>query len=320
MRSTRLAWLLCAPAVASMVLVTGYPIVYAAWLSLFRYDLRFPGERRFVGLDNYAAVLGSPVWWDALANTLIVTVASVALELVLGFAFALVMHRALVGGRVVRAALLVPYAIVTVVAALAWRFAFDPVTGFVDGLVGLAGLAGLEGNWLTSRGPAFFVIVMTEVWKTTPFMALLLLAGLTLVPPDLLRAARVDGAGAAQRFFRITLPLMRPAILVALLFRTLDAFRIFDTVFILTRGAEGTETVSLLGYRTLIARLNLGLGSTVAVVIFVCVLSIAAVFVKAFAESGVVARGPVGSDGAARGAVGSDGATSGALGSDGTRP
>jgi multiple sugar transport system permease protein len=283
-----------------MLLVTGYPIVYAAWLSLFRYDLRFPDERSFVGLHNYAAVLGSSVWWDAFLNTLIVTAGSVALELVLGFAFALVMHRALIGRRLVRAALLVPYGIVTVVAALAWRFAFDPVTGFVDGLVGLdrgeglgaggglaggAGLAALEGSWLTARGPAFFVIIMTEVWKTTPFMALLLLAGLTLVPPDLLRAARVDGAGAVQRFFRITLPLMRAAILVALLFRTLDAFRIFDTVFILTRGAEGTETVSLLGYRTLITRLNLGLGSAVAVVIFLCVLVIAALFAKALADT-----------------------------------
>jgi multiple sugar transport system permease protein len=261
-----------------MLLVTGYPIAYAAWLSLFRYDLRFPGERSFVGLDNYAAVLGSSVWWDALLNTVIVTAGSVALELVLGFAFALVMHRALVGRRIVRATLLVPYGIVTVVAALAWRFAFDPVTGFVDGV-----------DWLTARGPAFFVVIMTEVWKTTPFMALLLLAGLTLVPPELLRAARVDGAGAVQRFFRITLPLMRPAILVALLFRTLDAFRIFDTVFILTRGAEGTETVSILGYRTLITRLNLGLGSAVAIVIFVCVLTIAAVFVRALAESGAAA-------------------------------
>jgi multiple sugar transport system permease protein len=258
-----------------MLLVTGYPILDAAWLSLFRYDLRFPEQRSFVGLDNYAAVLGSAVWWRSLLNTLIVTVGSVTLELLLGLALALVMHRALVGRRAVRASLLVPYAIITVVAALAWRFAFDPTTGFVNGLVETG------GDWLTARGPAFLVIIMAEAWKTTPFMALLLLAGLTLVPPDLLRAARADGAGAVRRFFRITLPLMRPAILVALLFRTLDAFRVFDTVFILTRGAEGTETVSIVGYRTLITRLNLGLGSAVAVVIFLCVILIAAAFVKA---------------------------------------
>jgi len=272
----RLAWLLCAPAVLAMLAVTVYPMLYALWLSLFRYDLRFPDQRQFTGLDNYLSVLTSPVWWQALANTLLITVASVSLELLLGFCFALVMHRTLVGRRTVRTALLVPYGIITVVAALSWRFAFDPTTGFVNGLLGL------EGAWLAERGTAFVVIILTEIWKTTPFMALLLLAGLTLVPGDLLRAARVDGAGALQRFFRITLPLMRPVIMVALLFRTLDAFRIFDTVFVQTRGAQDTGTVSLVSYNTLITRLNLGLGSAVSVLIFLCVLLLAALYIKGF--------------------------------------
>jgi multiple sugar transport system permease protein len=168
----------------------------------------------------------------------------------------------------------VPYAIITVVAALAWKFAFDPVTGFVNPWLGL------EQPWLTERWSALLVIILTEVWKTTPFMALLLLAGLTLVPRDLLDAARVDGAGPVQRFFWITLPLMRNTLLVALLFRTLDAFRIFDTVFVQTRGAQGTETVSIVGYHTLVTRLNLGLGSAVSVLIFGCVVIIAVLFVK----------------------------------------
>jgi multiple sugar transport system permease protein len=176
----------------------------------------------------------------------------------------------------VRAAILVPYAIVTVVAALAWRFAFDPATGFINALLGL------ERVWLTERGPAFFVIIFAEIWKTTPFMALLLLAGLTLVPQELLNAARMDGAGAVRRFFRITLPLMKPAVMVALLFRTLDAFRVFDTVFVLTRGALDTETVSIVGYNTLISRLNLGLGSAVSVLIFLCVLAIALLYIRGF--------------------------------------
>jgi len=272
----RLAWLLCAPAVTAMLVVTAYPMLYALWLSLFRYDLRFPGERHFAGLANYAAVLTSEVWWRALLNTLMITVGSVALELVLGMVFALVMHRALVGRRAVRTGLLVPYGIITVVAAMSWRFAFDPTTGFVNGLLGL------HAAWLAERWSAFFVIIQTEVWKTTPFMALLLLAGLTLVPEELLRAARVDGAGAWQRFFRITLPQMRPVILVALLFRTLDAFRIFDTVYVQTRGAQDTATVSLVGYDTLITRLNLGLGSAVSVLIFVCVVLIAVLYIKGF--------------------------------------
>lgn len=275
----RLGWLLCAPAALAMLLVTGYPMLYALWLSLFRYDLRFPDQRTFVGLANYASVLTSEVWWQSLANTVIITVGSVAIELVLGMLLALVMHRALFLRRTVRASVLVPYAIITVVAALAWKFAFDPVTGFVNPWLGL------EHAWLTERWSAFLVIILTEVWKTTPFMALLLLAGLTLVPQDLLDAARVDGANALQRFFRVTLPLMRSTILVALLFRTLDAFRIFDTVFVQTRGAQGTETVSVVGYHTLVTRLNLGLGSAVSVLIFLCVIAIAALFVKGLGAS-----------------------------------
>lgn len=273
----RLAWLLCAPAVIAMLLVTAYPMLYAVWLSLFRYDLRLPDMREFIGLENYMSVLGSELWWQALFNTLLITVASVSLELVLGFVFALVMHRALIGRRLVRTSLLVPYGIITVVAAMSWRFAFDPTTGYVNALLGL------EGAWLAERWTAFFVIIQTEIWKTTPFMALLLLAGLTIIPEDLLRAARVDGANALQRFFRVTVPLMRPVIMVALLFRTLDAIRIFDTVFIQTRGAQGTESLSIIGYNTLITRLNLGLGSAVSVLIFLLVLAVAAIYIKGFA-------------------------------------
>lgn len=272
----RLAWLLCAPAVIAMLLVTAYPILYALWLSLFRYDLRFPDNRMFVGLGNYLSVLSSEAWWQALFNTLLITASSVFVELVLGFVLALIMHHTLIGRRTVRTSLLVPYGIITVVAAMGWRFAYDPTTGFINTLLNL------EGAWLTERWSAFLVIIQTEIWKTTPFMALLLLAGLTLVPADLLRAARVDGANALQRFFKVTLPLMRPVIMVALLFRTLDAFRIFDTVFILTRGAQGTDSVSIVGYNALITRLNLGLGSAVSVLIFLCVIVIALVYIKGF--------------------------------------
>jgi multiple sugar transport system permease protein len=275
----RLGWLLCAPAVAAMLLVTAYPILYALWLSLFRYDLRFPGRREFIGLANYASVLTSEVWWKALANTLIITVGSVAFELVLGMALALLMHLTTIGRRTVRTAVLIPYAIITVVAALAWKFAFDPTTGFINALLGL------ENAWLTERWSAFFVIIFSEIWKTTPFMALLLMAGLTLIPEDLIRAARVDGASAWQRFWRIILPLMKPTILVTLLFRTLDAFRIFDTVYVQTHGAQDTETVSIVGYNALIVRLNLGLGSAVSVLIFCCVVLIALLFSKGFGTS-----------------------------------
>ena len=272
----RLGWMLCAPAVTVMLVVTAYPIAYAVWLSLQRYDLRFPDDREFIGLANYASVLSASQWWDSVLSTVIITVFSVIIELVLGFTLAWVMHRAIFGRGLVRASTLIPYGIITVVAALAWKFAFDPTTGFVNGLLGT------DTAWFGARWSSFFVIILTEIWKTTPFMALLLLAGLTLVPNDLLQAARVDGASAFQRFTRVTLPLMKPAILVALLFRTLDAFRVFDSVYVQTRGAEGTETVSITGYKTLITRLNLGLGSAVSVLVFIAVLFSAALYVKGF--------------------------------------
>ena len=211
-----------------------------------------------------------------------------AIELVLGMAIALVMHRAIFGRGPVRAAILIPYGIVTVVAAFAWKYAFDPTSGFVAGLP----LISDDAQPLTPRAGSLLVIILTEVWKTTPFMALLLLAGLALVPDELHEAAKVDGASAMQRFFRITLPLMKPAILVALLFRTLDAFRIFDTIFIIQPGgAHGTETVSILGYNVLINRVNLGLGSAVSILIFICVILIAVFFVKGLGTSTAQQRG-----------------------------
>jgi multiple sugar transport system permease protein len=277
----KLGWMLCAPAVIAMLLVTAYPILYAFVLSLQDIDLRFPEEGGFVGLQNYVDVLTSSLWWTDVFNTVFITVVSVSIEFVLGMAIALVMHRAIFGRGAVRTSVLIPYGIVTVVAAFAWFFAFDPGTGFVNQLP----LISEDKQWFGDRFSAFAVIIMAEVWKTTPFIALLLLAGLTTIDGGLYEAAKVDGANAIQRFFRITLPLMKPAILVALLFRTLDAFRVFDTIFIMTRGSVDTESVSILGYNQLIARLNLGMGSAVSVLIFLMVLAIAFLFVKGFGTS-----------------------------------
>jgi multiple sugar transport system permease protein len=274
----KLAWMLCAPAVVAMLLVTAYPIAYAVVLSLQNVDLRFPDENSFAGLSNYVTVLTSSLWWTDIFNTVFLMVTTVAIELVLGMAIALVMHRAIFGRGVVRTSVLIPYGIITVVAAFAWQFAFAPETGFVNNLP----LISDNMDWFGGRFSSFAVIIMAEVWKTTPFMALLLLAGLVTIDDQLYEAARVDGATAWQRFTRITLPLMKPAILVALLFRTLDAFRIFDTIFIFNQGAQGTESVSLLGYNTLLNRLNLGLGSAVSVLIFIFVALIAFLFIMGF--------------------------------------
>jgi multiple sugar transport system permease protein len=284
----RLAWMLCAPAVIAMLAVTGYPIGYAVYLSLQKYDLRFPDDKEFVGLANYGDVLTSTTWWTDVGTTVIIMVISVAIELVLGMLIALVMHRAIFGRGPVRAAILIPYGIITVVAAFAWKYAFDPTSGFVAGLP----LVPDDYAPLTDRSGSLFVIILAEVWKTTPFMALLLLAGLALVPDELHEAAKVDGASALQRFFRITIPLMKPAILVALLFRTLDAFRLFDSAYIIQPGgANGTETVSILGYNVLISRVNLGLGSAISVLIFICVILIAVAFVKGLGASTAQQRG-----------------------------
>jgi len=277
----KLALMLCGPAVFVMLLVTLYPIGYAIVLSLQKVDLRFPNESGFVGLDNYAAVLKSDLWWQDLFNNAFITVVSVAIELVLGMALALVMHKAIFGRGLVRTAALIPYGIVTVVAAFAWFFAFDPNSGFVNTL----GIFDVDKAWFGDRWSAFTVIILAEVWKTTPFMALLLLAGLATIDEGLYEAAKVDGASAVQRFFRITLPLLKPALLVALLFRMLDAFRVFDSIFVMTRGSQDTESLSILSYNQLISRLNLGLGSAVSVLLFLLVLLIAFVFVKGFGTS-----------------------------------
>jgi len=274
----KLGWMLCAPAVFAMVLVTAYPIGYALVLSLQELDLRFPDDGGFVGLANYEAVLTSSLWWQDFFNTTFITIISVALELTLGMIIALVMHKAIFGRGTVRTSVLIPYGIVTVVAAFAWQFAFQPDTGFVNQLPFIAD----DKAWFGERFSSFAVIIMAEVWKTTPFMALLLLAGLVTIDGGVYEAAKVDGASAWQRFWKITLPLMKPAVLVALLFRTLDAFRIFDNIFIMTGGAQDTESVSILGYNQLIERLNLGLGSAVSVLIFLSVFLIAFIFIKGF--------------------------------------
>jgi multiple sugar transport system permease protein len=271
----RLGWLLCAPAVVVMIAVTAYPVGYAVWLSLERYNLELPQDIKFVGLANYGAVLSSPYWWSALKVTLIITVFSVTISLVLGMLLAMLMHKTIFGRGSVRTAALIPYGIVTVAAAYGWQYAWTPSQGYLSAAFNNAAP-------LTSQVSAIAVIILAEIWKTTPFMGLLLLAGLSLVPEDLQKAAMVDGASGWQRFWRITVPLMKPAILVALLFRTLDSFRIFDNIYILTGGNNGTGSVSILGWDNLFIALNLGIGSAISILIFICVAIIAFIFIKGF--------------------------------------
>jgi multiple sugar transport system permease protein len=272
-----LGWILAGPALFVMLAVTAYPMARAVYQSLFSYRITTPDETEFVGLKNYVTVLTDSLWWTDVGTTVFITIVTVGVELVIGFAFASVMHRVIFGRRTIRTMILIPYGIITVVSAFAWRYAFDLNTGFVNNVFGLDDYA-----WFSHRLSALTVIIVAEIWKTTPFISLLLLAGLAQVPVELGEAAKVDGASWWQRLTRVTLPNMKAAIMVALLFRTLDAYRIFDTVFVTTNGAENTETVSFLAYRQVIGRTAIGLGSAVSVLLFLTVLGIAAVFVKGF--------------------------------------
>jgi multiple sugar transport system permease protein len=275
----RLALKLVAPAVALMLLVTAFPMLRALYLSFFSYSLTAPDEREFVGLDNYATALTDGLFWRDTGNTVFIMVVTVAVELVIGFVFAMVMHRLVFARGLVRTSILIPYGIITVVSGFAWQFAFSNTNGFVNDVLPFVGS---DFNWFASYESSMVAIMVSEIWKTTPFMALLLLAGLAQVPEDMLEAAKVDGATWWQRLWKVILPNMRAAIMVAVLFRALDAYRIFDNIFVMTAGANGTESISFLTYRQVIEQFQLGIGSALSVLLFLSVLVVAFLIVKIF--------------------------------------
>ena len=276
----RLGAMMLAPSLAVIALVAAYPICYAVWLSLNEYSVITPGLSRFVGLDNYIDALGSSQFWEAMKTTVLFTVISVGLELVIGLGMALVMHQAFRGRALLRAVVLVPWAILTVVTAITWRTIFEPELGFVNTMLSALSLPGGDVVWLGEEGYALAAMILADVWKTAPFMALLILAGLQGIPDELHDAAKVDGANAWQRFRGVTLPLLVPAITVALIFRTLDALRVFDLPYVLTKGANGTETLSLVAQRELVTNRNTGLGSALAVLTFLTVMGISFLYIR----------------------------------------
>jgi len=279
----RLAALMISPALLVILLVAAYPIAYAIWLSLHQYSLITKGLSRWSGFDNYSTALWGDqhqACWSAFKTTFIFTGISVALELGLGLAMALAMHQAFRGRGVLRATVLVPWAILTVVTAMTWKTIFDPDLGFANTMLRALHLPGGHVVWLGQSGYALAVMIFADVWKTAPFMALLLLAGLQVIPEDVYDAAKVDGATTWQRFVRITLPLLTPAILVALIFRTLDALRIFDLPYVLTQGANGTTTLSLQAQQTLVNNGIIGLGSALSVLTFVTVMIVSFLYIR----------------------------------------
>jgi ABC-type sugar transport system permease subunit len=279
----RLAWLLCAPALLAIAAAALFPLAWAVWDSLHLHDLRMPWRGRpFVGLANYAEALATPRFWEALAHTVFFAAASVTLELLLGLALALLLHRSFRGRGAARTAALLPWAIPTVVAALVWRFLFEGDAGGANALLRATGLLSTQPVWFGDPTLAWVPVVLADVWKTTPFVALLLLAGLQSIDPELYEAARIDGAGAWQRLRHVTLPLLRPALLVALVFRTLDAFRVFDLVYVATGGGPGTATepLALYTFRALFEDLRFGYGASLSVLLFAATFALAWLYVR----------------------------------------
>jgi multiple sugar transport system permease protein len=279
----RLARRMVAPAMILIAIVAVYPVCYAIWLSLHEYSVRVPGLSRWagsLGLRNYQTALQSSEFWDAFKTTFIFTAASVTLELVLGLAMAIAMHSAFKGRGVLRTVILVPWAILTVVTAITWRSIFEPDLGFANSVLRALHLPGAHIVWLGQKPEALMVMIFADVWKTAPFMALLILAGLQVIPDDIYEAAKVDGSTAWQRFTKITLPLLKPAILVALIFRTLDALRIFDLPFVLTKGAFGTNTLSLEAYQTFQQNRIIGLGAAISILTFITVMAVSFVYIR----------------------------------------
>ena len=270
----RLAFAMVSPSMVLIALVAAYPIIYAIWLSLHEYSVRVAGLSRWAGLNNYSEALSNPDFWDAMRTTLVFSVVSVTFELLIGLAMALCMHEAFKGQGVLRTVVLVPWAVLTVVTAIMWRTIFESPQGFVNNILGG------DTVWLGQEPHALIVIIIADVWKTAPFMALLILAGLQTIPGEIYEAARVDGATKWQRFVKITLPLLKPAILVALIFRTLDALRIFDLPYVLTKGAHGTTTLSLIAQQTFAENRIYGLGAAYSVLTFITVMIVAFVYIR----------------------------------------
>lgn len=267
------------PAVIALSLVTVYPVLSALYLSLFRKIPIFDISE-FTGLDNYRFLLADDRFWNAFGNTVYFTALSVSLELLLGLGIALLLNRSFRFKGLVTALVLVPWAVPTVVSARMWEWVYNTDFGILNHLLGM------QINWLGSPFWAMNAAVLMDIWKTTPFVVILLLAGLNVIPRELYQAARIDGAGGWSIFRRITLPLLMPMVLVVLLFRTMDAFRVFDAVYVLTGGgpANSTETLSIYAYKVLFQTLQFGYGSTLSIVVFLCVSAISVLYVRFLQE------------------------------------
>ncbi|HET9090922.1 MAG TPA: sugar ABC transporter permease [Acidimicrobiales bacterium] len=280
----RLGYALVAPAVVLLLAITGFPLVYNLWNSFHYVNLSYANvPQHFVGLSNYTTMFTSSAWLASLERTLVFTAVSAVFDTAVALVLALMLHRRFPGRGVLRAAILIPWAVPTVVSAMLWQTMFDPRAGFVDYFLGV-----VHPSWgsLTWAGASvlrsWVVVFIADAWKNVPFVAIILLAGLQVIPTEVYEAAKIDGATAWQSFRRMTLPLLKPAILVALVFRTLQAFFVFDVIYIMTGGGPGTstETLSFLNYQTFITNTDFGYGGAMSIVLVVMALVIAGVYVR----------------------------------------
>jgi multiple sugar transport system permease protein len=270
------------PALTFMMVFALYPVLDSFFLSLHQILLGLPGlGKPFVGFENYRILMGDPVARHAFVVTVTFVFLSTALELLLGLGIALVIHERFRGRGWVRAGVLVPWAIPTVVASQMWRYIFNDQYGLVN-LILFGNEVSRYIPWLAHPILAFLAIVLADVWKTSCFAGLLILAGLQVIPDEIYDAAKIDGANVLQRFFRITLPMLRPALLIALLFRTMDAFRVFDLVFVMTQGgpADSTQVLQFYGYKTLFTEGMLGYGTTISVTVFLMIFILSLIYIR----------------------------------------
>ena len=275
----RAAWLFLAPMLVVLAIVAAWPLLRTLWLGFTNARLGEMGDARFIGFGNYLiyadgewdGLLVDPSWWRAVGNTLRFAVASVTLETVFGFAVALVLHRSFPGRGLVRAAILVPWAIPTIVSAKIWSWLLNDQFGVINDLLLHLHLIAQPVAWTANPSTAMIAVIIADVWKTTPFMALLILAGLQMLPSDCYEAAEIDGIHPAKVFWRVTLPLVWPAVMVAVVFRGLDALRVFDIIYVLTSGSEDTQSMSVYARKYLIDFQEVGYGSAAASLLFVTV-------------------------------------------------
>jgi trehalose/maltose transport system permease protein len=271
-RQKRLAWFLIAPSVLVVLIIIAYPTIQVFVYSFMKYKLDGVTPPSFVGLDNYSFVLTDPDWWSAVINTLIFTFVSVILESVLGLAIAMVANSKFKGRTILRVAILVPWAIPTVVSSKVWQWMVNDIYGVINIVLADLHIIPQKIAWLATPATALPVIIAVDVWKATPFMALLLLAGLQLIPKDLYEAGSIDGANKVRQFWAITLPLVTPTLLVALVFRTLDALRVFDIFYVMVGGKGGLETMAVYNQQQLVSFLDAGVGSATSVIILIVIM------------------------------------------------